>query len=115
MEQAPDGQPIVVGISDGPPPVRGERFYRNKAAESQALQLLLAYFPPTGVLPLASDVAAAGLLLHGLAEFRALGEVFTTPAFNRLIRPRPPRLQLGLSLAGNLIALDMSADDMELP
>lgn len=114
MEQAPDGQPIVVGISDGPPPVRGERFYRNKAAESQALQLLLAYFPPTGVLPLASDVAAAGLLLHGLAEFRALGEVFTTPAFNRLIRPRPPRLQLGLSLAGNLIALDMGADDMEL-
>lgn len=115
MEQAPDGQPIVVGISDGLPPVRDRSFYRNKAAESQALQLLLTYFPPTGVLPLASDVAAAGLLLHGLTEFRALGEVFTTPAFNRLIRPRPPRLQLGLSLAGNLIALDVSADDMELP
>ena len=115
MEQAPDGQPIVVGIADEPPVLRQCNFYRQKAAEAQALQLLLAYFPPTGVLPLASDGPAAALLFEGLALFRQMGDVFTTPAFNRLIRPRPPRVQLGLSLAGNLIALDMASDDVPLP
>ncbi len=115
MEQAPDGQPIVVGIADEPPALRQCNFYRQKAAEARALQLLLAYFPPTGVLPLAADGPAASLLFDGLAQFRQMGEVFTTPAFNRLIRPRPPRVQLGLSLAGNLIALDMAADDVPLP
>lgn len=114
-EEAPPGQAVVAGIADAPPVVEGQRFYRNRAGEARALQLLLDYFPPTGVLPLSSENIAADLLIHGLAQFRALGEVYTTPAFDRLIRPRPPRLQLGLSLAGDLVALDVSSDDVSVP
>ncbi len=114
-EEAPPGQAVVAGIADAPPTIEGQDFYRNRAGEARALQLLLDYFPPTGVLPLASENTAADLLIHGLAQFRALGEVYTTPAFDRLIRPRAPRLQLGLSLAGDLVALDVSSDDVSVP
>ncbi len=63
-------------------------------------------------IPATDDDALANLLFGGLAQFRDTGEVFTTPAFDRLISDRKPRVTMGVSLAGNLIDLDVSADDL---
>ena len=63
-------------------------------------------------LPLRQTELAGDLLYGGLVQFRALGEVFTTPAFDRLIVERPPRVSLGLSLRANLIQMDVRESDL---
>lgn len=52
------------------------------------------------------------LLFGGLVEFREAGTVFTTPAFDRLIRDVKPRVTMGVSLSGNLINLVVDAGDL---
>lgn len=85
---------------------------RDLAREQTALDLLHEYFPPSGVLELADEDAAGRLLFEGLARFQALGEVHATAAFDRLLFGRAPRLSIGLSLAGDLIAMDVAATDV---
>lgn len=48
-------------------------------------------------------------------QFQALGEAFTTPAFDRLLVDRAPHISVGISLAGNLINLSLSAEDLPPP
>lgn len=86
---------------------------RDEAAEERAVELVHAFFSVDATLTLDDEDAVASLLFGGLAQFRSLGEVFTTPAFDRLIVDRKPRVQLGISLAGNLINLDVSSDDLD--
>ena len=93
--------------AEGPAPLRNERL------EEKARALVARYFNPAdATVDLDEEERVASLLFGGLAEFRALGDVFTTPAFDRLIRDKKPRVTLGVSLAGNLINLTVSADDL---
>ena len=88
---------------------------RDARLEARATTLVERYFGLAGdpIVPNADDDAVGNLLFGGLPEFRALGEVFTTPAFDRLIRDGKPRISMGVSLAGNLIDLTVSAGDLE--
>ncbi|WP_080797033.1 DEAD/DEAH box helicase [Arabiibacter massiliensis] len=95
------------GRKEGPAPLRDERL------EARAGELAAKYLDaPDASLPLADDEAVGALLFGGLAEFRALGSVFTTPAFDRLIRDKKPRVTLGVSLAGSLINLTVDSGDL---
>ena len=86
---------------------------RDARLEARATTLVERYFGlGDPIIPNADDDAVGNLLFGGLPEFRALGEVFTTPAFDRLIRDGKPRISMGVSLAGNLIDLTVSAGDL---
>lgn len=85
--------------------------------EAQAEALVERYFgegwlPSPAQLPLDASDEVADLLFGGLAEFRELGEVLTTPAFDRLLREKAPRVSFGVSLSGDLLNLTVSADDL---
>ncbi|MEC4273860.1 SNF2-related protein [Adlercreutzia sp. R25] len=116
LDRVREGTVVVSGIAAAPPEGEGPDAValpvRDLAREQAALELLRAYFPPTGVVELADEEAAGRLLFEGLARFQALGEVHTTAAFDRLLFGRAPRLQVGLSLAGDLIAMDVAVADV---
>mgnify|MGYP003374815329 FL=1 len=86
---------------------------RDEVLENRACELVFSLFGLEAVIPINEEEALADLLFGGLARFRSLGEVFTTPAFDRLVTDRKPRVQIGLSIAGNLIDLDVSAGDLD--
>lgn len=86
---------------------------RDERAEAYAKHLVNRYFRyPDQRIPIENDEAVAALVFGGLVEFQAAGTVFTTPAFDRLLTDRKPRVSFGLSLAGNLINLTISSDDL---
>lgn len=102
---------------DAPAPLRDER------AEAKGRALLRKFFRVEYVqdaarldiearIPANGDDALADLLFGGLTLFKGAGAVFTTPAFDRLISDRKPRVTMGVSLAGNLIDLTVSAEDL---
>ncbi len=97
--------------TDSPAPLRNER------AENKAKTLVEELFSEgkltKGVaeLSIEQEQSVAALLFGGLAHFQKLGETYTTPAFDRLIANETPRVQIGISLCGNLINLDVSAQD----
>lgn len=91
----------------GPAPLRNQR------VEAKASALIERFFgPESASIALSEEDAVARLVFTGLSEFRALGDVFTTPAFDRLIKEEKPRLSLGVSLSGNLINLTVDAGDL---
>ena len=85
---------------------------RDTALERRAVRLLHEYLPGDLVLPLDCEDQVGDLLFGGLARLRQEGEVFTTPAFDRLLADRKPRLSLGIALAGDLLAMDVTAEDL---
>lgn len=95
---------------DGPRPLPDE------AAEQQAMRLISSYFPEGAAdgyrLPLGDSDGVAALLFGGLSLFAERGSVFTTAAFDRLTSETKPRVSVGVSLAGNLIDLDVHASDL---
>lgn len=88
-------------------PVRDERL------EERALEAAWRYLSPAFTLIFDDEEAVMRLLYGGLAQLRGLGEVFTTPAFDRLLVDAKPRWNYGISLAGDLIQLDVSSEDLE--
>lgn len=86
--------------------------FRDQALEDAGITLAAQFFDGSMTLPLRQTELAGELLYGGLAQFRAAGDVFTTPAFDRLIVDAPPRVQLGLSLAANLIQMDVRESDL---
>ena len=98
--------------ADGPAPLRNER------TENKGRLLVEEYFasgaikPTHAELTLEQESGVAALLFGGLTRFQKLGETYTTPAFDRLITQEAPRVQIGISLCGNLINLDVSAQDI---
>lgn len=48
----------------------------------------------------------------GLQALHEVGSVFTTPAFDRLVAPRAPRVTVGLSIKGNLVEISPIADEV---
>ncbi|OZG62721.1 helicase [Bifidobacterium lemurum] len=49
---------------------------------------------------------------EGLATLRSVGAVYTTPAFDRLLAPKPPSVKVGLSIKGNLVEISPIADEV---
>ena len=49
---------------------------------------------------------------EGLSILRDVGDVFTTPAFDRLVAPKPPTVKVGLSIKGNLVEISPIADEV---
>lgn len=86
--------------------------FRDQALEDAAVMLAAQFFDGSMTLPLRQADLAGELLYGGLSQFRAAGEVLTTPAFDRLVDERPPRVKLGLSLAANLIQMDVRESDV---
>lgn len=70
--------------------------FRDQDLEDAGVAVAAQFFDGSMTLPLRQTELAGDLLYGGLVQFRALGEVFTTPAFDRLIVERPPRVSLGL-------------------
>ncbi|WP_368042427.1 DEAD/DEAH box helicase [Gordonibacter massiliensis (ex Traore et al. 2017)] len=105
---AAGGRPSRGEGPDAPPgPLRDERL------EGKARDLVERYFDlPDPFIEIGDDEAIATLVFGGLARFQELGEVFTTPAFDRLLRDKQPRIATGLSLAGDLVNLTVSSDDL---
>lgn len=86
---------------------------RDERLEGRARALVEQFFDlPEPFIELGDDAAIAELIFGGLMRFQALGEVFTTPAFDRLLSDKQPRVALGLSLAGNLVNLTVSSEDL---
>lgn len=86
--------------------------FRDQDLEDAGVAVAAQFFDGSMTLSLRQTELAGELLYGGLAQFRALGEVFTTPAFDRLIVERPPRVSLGLSLRANLIQMDVRESDL---
>lgn len=86
--------------------------FRDQDLEDAGVAVAAQFFDGSCTLPLRKTELAGELLYGGLAQFRAVGEVFTTPAFDRLIMERPPRVSLGLSLRANLIQMDVRESDL---
>ena len=86
--------------------------FRDQDLEDAGMAMAAQFFDGSMTLPLRQTELAGDLLYGGLVQFRALGEVFTTPAFDRLIVERPPRVSLGLSLRANLIQMDVRESDL---
>ena len=86
--------------------------YRDEEAENEAVELACSYFPADMRIPLDDEEAAGELLYDGIARFQAAGDVYTTPDFDRLVTDKRVRVQVGLSLAGNLIDMDVHSTDV---
>ena len=63
-------------------------------------------------LPAKDAAAMERLLAQGLPALRAAGALYTTPAFDGLVAPRPPKVRVGLSVKSGLIELSMIADEV---
>lgn len=86
--------------------------YRDIEAENEACSSVFGFFNLDMTIPLEDTEAAGSFLYGGIALLQASGEVFTTPAFDRLITDKSIRISLGLSLKGNLIDLDIKSSDL---
>ncbi len=93
--------------AEKPAPLRDERL------EERALEAVWRYVSPAFTLALDDEESVLRLLYGGLAQLRGIGEVFTTPAFDRLLIDAKPQWRYGISLAGDLIRLDVSSDDLD--
>ncbi len=101
---------------------RAESLVRDEGAERRAMSVLGRYFPDVAaggtlpdkhaVLDASEDDAVAALAFEGTAELARLGQVFTTPAFDRLVSARRPRFSVGLSVHSDLIDLSISSSDL---
>ncbi len=88
---------------------------RDERLEGRARRLVEQHFDTLEAPPaimLSDETAVADLVFGGLAQFQALGQAFTTPAFDRLLVDKKPHISVGISLAGYLINLAVSADDL---
>ncbi|MBT1180141.1 SNF2-related protein [Bifidobacterium vespertilionis] len=56
--------------------------------------------------------AIVALFDQGLAAMHAAGSVYTTPAFDRLLAPRPPKTRLAVTMNGGLVDVSLIADEI---
>ena len=103
---------LVGELTDRLEPVGVPLPVRDVKREAKARSLAARYFGAGASLALSDGDAVGALLFGGLVEFREAGTVFTTPAFDRLIRDVKPRVTMGVSLSGNLINLVVDAGDL---
>ncbi|PST48812.1 helicase [Bifidobacterium callitrichos] len=87
------------------------------AAERAMLDLVRTYFAiPSPAAPafIGRDetMRIIALFDEGLPALRAMGKVFTTPAFDRLLAPKPPSVTVGLAIRSNLVEISPIADEV---
>lgn len=104
-ERTSDELPLLFGATE-------DGSYRNEAAERRVIDLIAEYLEPNLSLPLSKDQEVGELLFDGLKRFQSTGTVYTTPAFERLLSDAPVKVDIGISLAGNLIDLDIHSSDV---
>lgn len=94
---------------------------RDVEKENRARAVLSKYFPivadksNSGAehgLRVSDDADIARILSSGLDEFRSVGILFTTPAFDTFLSSRRPKIVFGLSIQSNLVNLKASVDDL---
>ena len=94
---------------------------RDEARENRARAVLGAYFPVVAgktasdaahPLHVADDADIARILANGIAEFREIGALFTTPGFESFISSRHPKVSFGLSIHANLVNMTASVHDL---
>lgn len=111
-----------VALAEAGPDARALSYgLRDDEREARARAVLGRYFPiAEGVsssdsahgLRVSDDSDIARILASGIAEFRELGTLFTTPAFDTFISSRHPKVTFGLSIHANLVNLTASVDDL---
>ncbi|NMN00684.1 helicase [Bifidobacterium sp. DSM 109958] len=104
-----------VGIIPFVPADRGGS--HDFAAERIAEQMVRRYFAVDdtrhpGRIDRDDTHALVRLFDEGLAVLRHAGKVFTTPAFDRLLAPRPPKVRLGAAMNGGLVEVSVLADEV---
>ena len=87
-------------------------FFRDEKAESDAVAVLGRFFDEEEQIPLSDEEKAGEFLYEGVALLQSIGDVYTTPAFDRLLNDRSVRVQIGLSVHGNLIDMDVHSTDV---
>lgn len=94
---------------------------RDEECEKRVKCVLNRYFPIVEAhsisdaahgLRVSDDADIARILSTGMDEFRALGALFTTPAFDSFMSARRPKVVFGLSIQSNLVNLTASVNDL---
>ena len=90
---------------------------RDITIEQMALLLVRQYFETDADLTscrIARDDTRriVDLFDHGLDHMHGTGTVYTTPAFDRMLSPRPPSVKVGLSVQSNLVEISPIADEV---
>ncbi len=106
------------------PTTREDAHVRDPEQEAVGAEAVRSYFSEfavpkgeagrtVGTIAIDDADAIGNLLFGGLAAFREAGQVYTTPAFDKLLFDGHPTVQTGLSISGDLINLDISADELD--
>ena len=90
---------------------------RDFATERVAEQTLRRYFAVDdvhrpGMIDRDETHALVRLFDEGLPALHRVGKVFTTPAFDRLLAPRPPKVRLAAAMNGGLVEVSVLADEV---
>lgn len=88
------------------------RIVRDNVREANAARIA-GEFVPGGEIDLHNPDMVGPLLFGGLVKMKEVGQVYTTAAFDRLIFDKRPSISTGLSMAGNLIQLNLTSDELE--
>lgn len=86
-------------------------FVRDWDAENALRGVLVKYFPDYPVLALSGEDEIFDFLNDGIRELFAYAEVLVSEGMKKLTVRRSPRFRVGVRLSGDLIRLDLSADD----
>ena len=112
-----------INLFDSAKPAQGPTPLRDSQKENAARNLAARYFQIRrvstnessrleGQIRISDHETVASLLFEGITAFSKLGDVYTTPSFDRLLSDKKPQVALGVSLTGNLINLDIQAQDI---
>ncbi len=92
---------------------------RDIFREMEVKQIVSAYFnafdEAGGMMALSGDEDKLyELLAYGIPKLQELGQVFVSDALRRMNVAPPPKVSVGISLAGDMMELSMSAGDMPM-
>lgn len=92
---------------------------RDAVAEVQMKELVAAYFnaydEKNGQMALAEDDEKLyELLTEGIPRFQKLGEVYVSDALKRIKVVSSPKVEMGVSLSGELLELGILTEDMSM-
>lgn len=92
---------------------------RDTIAEMQMKELIASYFnaydEERGQMALAEDDEKLyGLLTEGIPRFQELGEVYVSDALKRIKVVSSPKVEVGVSLSGELLELNILTRDMSM-
>lgn len=86
-------------------------YVRDWDSENALRGVLASYFPEYPDLILSGDDEIFRFLTEGVKELFKYAEVFITDSMKKMNVRRAPRIHVGVRLSGNLLNLELSADD----